>query len=515
MSVKFKKIKRTQLLRAVVTAVSAGLSAGFLAVGAVLLAWKLGAFSLSAGAAAGICAGICVGVATLIGLPLFFALRPSDEKIARRLDAEHGLNEKIQTMVEYGNREGEMVALQRADAAERLERLPAKKITFKRIWHYIVFPVLACALFISALVVPGASVPAEGTTVFEFTERQLREMNELIADVERSDFENELKLFVKGELEELIVQLSGSPTEEAMQSCVVSAVTEIDGAVAAANTYRKLFPELKIEKQTEAAAAALASGVAVYTASGVSLNEYQYVEIFANGLESSVENKVKEKMTPFSGALNLPQAEGLAEAMETLRAALETAVLASGVAEGDGLLGAFTAFIDELERLLQVVEGGALGDSSLQLQISVAIDNCGNAITVALSAQIYNCMMDDYVRGRLADIFELSMSMFPETEHHISFVGSGNDGSGSGSGEDNNGNGGGAGGGESIYGSDDVIYDPDREDYVKYSEVIGDYYAKMMEQLRDSDLTEEEKQYVYDYFEILLSGIKQPETPEQ
>ena len=496
MSVKFKKIKRTQLLRAVVTAVSAGLSAGFLAVGAVLLAWKLGAFSLSAGAAAGICAGICVGVATLIGLPLFFALRPSDEKIARRLDAEHGLNEKIQTMVEYGNREGEMVALQRADAAERLERLPAKKITFKRIWHYIVFPVLACALFISALVVPGASVPAEGTTVFEFTERQLREMNELIADVERSDFENELKLSVKGELENLIVQLSGSPTEEAMQSCVVSAVTEI-------------------EKQTEAAAAALASGVAVYTASGVSLNEYQYVEIFANGLESSVESKVKEKMTPFSGALNLPQAEGLAEAIETLRAALETAVLASGVAEGDGLLGAFTAFIDELERLLQVVEGGALGDSSLQLQISVAIDNCGNAITVALSAQIYNCMMDDYVRGRLADIFELSMSMFPETEHHISFVGSGNDGSGSGSGEDNNGNGGGAGGGESIYGSDDVIYDPDREDYVKYSEVIGDYYAKMMEQLRDSDLTEEEKQYVYDYFEILLSGIKQPETPEQ
>ncbi len=127
MSVKFSKIKRTQLLRAVVTAVSAGLSAGFLAVGAVLLAWKLGAFSLSAGAAAGICAGICVGVAALIGLPLFFALRPSDEKIARRLDAEHGLNEKIQTMVEYGNREGEMVALQRADAAERLERLPAKK----------------------------------------------------------------------------------------------------------------------------------------------------------------------------------------------------------------------------------------------------------------------------------------------------------------------------------------------------------------------------------------------------
>lgn len=71
---------------------------------------------------------------------------------------------------------------------------------------------------------------------------------------------------------------------------------------------------------------------------------------------------------------------------------------------------------------------------------------------------------------------------------------------------------GGLGSGEMIFGSNDTIYDPDREAYVTYGEVIKDYYAKISELLVDGKLPAELEDALNDYFAILFNGSDQKEN---
>ena len=71
---------------------------------------------------------------------------------------------------------------------------------------------------------------------------------------------------------------------------------------------------------------------------------------------------------------------------------------------------------------------------------------------------------------------------------------------------------GGLGSGEMIFGSDDTIYDPDREAYVTYGEVIGDYYARISELLVDGNLPAELQNALSDYFAILFNGSENKEN---
>ena len=78
----------------------------------------------------------------------------------------------------------------------------------------------------------------------------------------------------------------------------------------------------------------------------------------------------------------------------------------------------------------------------------------------------------------------------------------------SGDGEDHRG---GYGDGELEFGGDDMIFDPATGEYVKYGDLIAEYYRLMQEYLESADLTPEQKATVQNYFGILLSGSKTEE----
>ena len=65
-----------------------------------------------------------------------------------------------------------------------------------------------------------------------------------------------------------------------------------------------------------------------------------------------------------------------------------------------------------------------------------------------------------------------------------------------------------------IFGSDDTLYDPDREQYVSYGTVIGDYYAKISELITDVGLPPELEEMVNDYFAILFNGSGNKENSQ-
>jgi hypothetical protein len=72
--------------------------------------------------------------------------------------------------------------------------------------------------------------------------------------------------------------------------------------------------------------------------------------------------------------------------------------------------------------------------------------------------------------------------------------------------------GGGLGSGDMIFGSDDTIYDPEKNTYVTYGEVLDRYYARITDMLVDGNLAPELEEALSDYFAILFNGSENKEN---
>ena len=137
MDASFKKIKKKFLVFAIIKSLICGVSAGLFAVGAVLLALKLAGIPIHGGyyALIGVCvASVCFGI-------VFPFMRLNDLKVARKLDKDYALRERVETMVAFEKDGGDIAILQREDAQTKLENLPKKKPDFKKLWQYILMPV--------------------------------------------------------------------------------------------------------------------------------------------------------------------------------------------------------------------------------------------------------------------------------------------------------------------------------------------------------------------------------------
>ena len=66
-------------------------------------------------------------------------------------------------------------------------------------------------------------------------------------------------------------------------------------------------------------------------------------------------------------------------------------------------------------------------------------------------------------------------------------------------------------GGGTVYGSDDIVLDPMTGQPVRYGDLIDEYYARMEKILNNYSYTDEQKQAIRKYFEMLYSGIKKEE----
>ena len=74
------------------------------------------------------------GVALVVFLVAFLVMRPTDKQIAKKLDNDLGLDEKVQTMLAYKDQDSVMLTLQREDTNRRLEETPAKAVRYRHPW---------------------------------------------------------------------------------------------------------------------------------------------------------------------------------------------------------------------------------------------------------------------------------------------------------------------------------------------------------------------------------------------
>ena len=143
-------------LRAVLT----GLGAGGLLSGVLNLLARLELLPLSSG----LPFLIGGGVALAVGVTLFLLVRTDDRSLARMLDSELSLDERVETMYQYKDGDSALLRLQREDAEAVLSGIPTGRLRFKRLWLYLLIFVLGAAVLATSFLFGKEEEPPRDNT---------------------------------------------------------------------------------------------------------------------------------------------------------------------------------------------------------------------------------------------------------------------------------------------------------------------------------------------------------------
>ncbi|MCF0112825.1 MAG: hypothetical protein HUJ60_02490, partial [Bacilli bacterium] len=167
------------------------------------------------------------------GFAIFFIYaRPSDKKIAMRVDKELGLQEKCATMIEYQGKEGIILEKQREDAKVRLAEKPTKALPLRVSIWVIPAMVIASGAFAASWFAPKNALGA-GTTDETSSDNWDSITSSIVDDAksnndERSDISSDLKSAIDEILDSLQSQLEGDSDPESRSEKVDSAKSAID-----------------------------------------------------------------------------------------------------------------------------------------------------------------------------------------------------------------------------------------------------------------------------------------------
>ncbi len=489
----FLKLKKKYLTIAISKSLIAGVFFALFAVGTVMLGFKLGEAYLSWY----YYLVIALGTFAVSFVVTFLLTRHSDKSLAKLLDGEYGLNEKVQTMVEFAGQDGDILNLQRADTEETLKNLPKQKIKFSKIWQYIVITVLGLSFFLVGVIVPSRYVAPVVPDEYVVNEWDLKSLDQLIADVQASDLEERVMLPVVSALELLKEDLGNTKTNSGMRTAVKNCATAIDTAVNEANSYREVAKVMSTSADLKSFTTALINAADSYKSDTV-INSLSVVRTE----QKTSEGKIRDAIGVFTNTLvakvkSLTEMVEIKDAVEGFVEPLNDCLGTDEVQEqlgGDELYSALSDFSTSF--------GIVLDEYMFRDDLKSIVSNaCTDFVTSAskvLVKQVYNRMMNDMIFNSLEEIFGVTLTQSTLDLPGISSSGNNSD-------DDNGMHGGGTGDGNVIYGGDDAVYDPESKEHVAYGEVWSDYVARLNELLNDkeSGLSEEMKVYIQNYIDIL------------
>ena len=420
--------------------------------------------------------GLRSALLALLGFAVvLLILLPRDKRIARLLDRQLGLGEKVQTMLAFRRDEGDMASIQRADTDRILCETPPKKVKGACTWLFAVVPVVACFCLVGTVLVPAKEPPSPPPVIdnnFSITPWQEQALQDLIEKVKASGMEAEPKEGVVKQLESLLIKLRNTKKESVMKETVISTIEAIHTIVSDHNTYDMIAAALlRIPSQS-----VQELGGAIDSLKAVLIGDWFNASADALVIGG---NNPTVIATGITQALTTSKVDNTNEVHMVLMAfAVNLASLTEETSE------------DEINSLLAKTE---------------------DALNAALFIQVTNETVEDDTIYTLLSIFGIKASEVPE---HV--FNDPDDPRAEGDYEQNDDldkiHGGGLGSGDMIFGSDDTIYDPEKDTYVKYGEVLNSYYARITDMLVDGTLPPELEEALNDYFAILFNGSENKEN---
>ncbi len=419
---------------------------------------------------------IGVSSALLFAAVLFLVLLPSEKRVAKKLDTAFALGEKAQTMIAFKNKKGDVIEMQRRDTERILSETRTGALKSKNVWLHFIMPTIAVIMTIAAMLIPTYNQtppPASSDPDFQLSVWQEQALKDLIEEVKRSDMENAPRNKVVSELEDLLTELRAAKKVSVMKASVIGVIKSINETVDNHNSCFKIASEMN--KGELESTKSLAS--AIQTLSAITLGEE-----LKNIRESLVEESAKDSISAISLALN-------------------TALTKSGVDENDPLYASLSNFASSLSDI-------ATSYDQMSNSLDDTFTGAGESISSALLIQYTNERVGDNATLRLMQIFGIKESEIPKESIPSDTSVRENEGDYDPEDNDDPLHSGGFGSGDMIFGSDDMIYDPELGKYVSYGEVINKYYAKISEQMVDGNLSDELEQLLSDYFASLFDGSK-------
>ena len=309
---------------------------------------------------------------------------------------------------------------------------------------------------------------------FSITPWQEQALQDLIEKVKASDMETEPKEGVVKQLESLLIKLRNTKKESVMKETVISTIESIHTIVSDHNTYDVIASALlRIPSQS-----VQELGGAIDSLKTVLIGDWF--------------NATAEALT-MDGHDAPMIATGITQALTT-----------SKVAADNEVHMVLMAFAVELTSITEEVANDTINSLLAKTE---------EALNAALYIQITNETVEDDTIYTLLSIFGIKASEVPD---HV--FNDPDDPRAEGDYEQEDDldkiHGGGLGSGEMIFGSDDTIYDPEKNTYVKYGEVLDSYYARITDMLVDGNLPPELEEALSDYFAILFNGSENKEKQD-
>ncbi len=468
MGQEFRRFKRKIRVGAILRAVLFGLSLGVMTVAGLWL-WA----KLTMAEADFVRFAVIAAVPAVVGMGIWLILLwPTDRRLARRLDRSLSLGEKVQTMVAFRDDTGDMAALQRMDTERILSETPKRRVKGTATWLFIGLPILAVLCMVGTVLVPAKEPEAPPPVVdnnFYLSPWQEQALLDLIEEVRTSEMQEEPREGVVKQLESLLIQLKSIKKETSMKEAVVATIVKMDEIVENYNSCDLLAKAL-----------------------GQSLTEE--VRTLGAAIGSLKALLIGDRMNLLSEAL---LADGGRELAVEMGAALAVALESCSVTPTHETYAALSAWAEALSAVTADTTDDAIGD---------IVAEADEAINAAVFLEATNAGVCEDAIYRLLTIFGLKTEDLPAdmlTDPDDPSVGGSTDKDDD---EDDKVHAGGLGTGEMIYGSNDMIYDPETGKYVPYGEVLKHYYDRITEQLVDGNLSPELEELLSDYFAILFNG---------
>ena len=460
---------------------------------------------------------IGLGAAVISGAAVWFIERRSDGAFARLLDKKFTLKEKVQTMLEYEGEGGAMFSLQREDAEKSLSEISVQKLKFKGFWAYAAAFVLSLAVAVTSVVLNPVKPPPPVEPVYDppfaITETQKKLLQTLINDVGDSAMQSPYRENVVASLEDLLVDLTAATTESQKEAAVEESMTEIlaetDASSWAVEIMEGLWNTGNENLKT------LATSLNYYDwASSYDwfTNEDGSAEVLWEGERDGVANFkngfVHESANTDQADESVMTAD-TAERIALVGANIPSALASSGApntdplyawvyklnANGEGELLGLSALAEQAE---------TLGYGKTLNEISETLTAMETELYDALEQNCINTSTGEYAARRIASIFSHTSPKFKRPSfNETSSDGAGGDGNSTPPMTDS----------ENVYGSDEKVLDPTTGEYVSYGEIFGTYDSYKTWALENGDkYTEEDKELIKKYFEILNGGFEEEEV---
>ena len=462
----FKKFKQRVRRGAVISAVLLGFGVGIAATSLLALVLKLTGATLNP-----LYYALGAMVSAVLTLVLYLIFMPDDKRLAKKLDLTYSLDEKISTMVEFKDVDSVFAQLQREDADERLGTQPPKLMRSPRLISAVLVFALSVGCMAGAIIVPAKAEAGEAP-IGEFDKQWiLTALEELLLTVNNSYMADSLKETSREELNSLIAFVKGTDMMSEMKAEAIKTVNNISDALAKIN-----------------------SASAIGAAMSASSNEH--IAAIGKELCELTGTGTRKALADFADSFEDTSYDDISFFADEINACLA----ASGVRTDDTLHIAFKRLTAEMK-------------TESKSKLVESFESTGKEISPEIIAQNVN---DDTVSGvntRLCELFGISKDELnpnapvddgnserdpslitpddPEVDEPDVDIGSG-----------------GLGTGDVVYGSDDQIFDPDKNTYVPYGDMFNDYFAKANEQIVDGRTDDEISDAAESYFGTLLSGAK-------